>query len=1284
MRILHTADWHLGTFRSPVKDGVNLRTEDTKRCLGELVRMAKEEQPDYSLISGDVFHVGRLWSDRCCEEIITAIHYIRELAAVSKQVVVMRGTPNHDGAGPFNVLSEMFADCRNVHVAITPQVISIDDVDIAVLPGFDRGNYRAKFPGLSSDKENEVFTKELSNIVLGMKAQCDPAKKSILMAHYTVPGCNTESGQTMMLTQFEPIIPQEALMAAGYDLAALGHIHRPQRILSQDWYYSGAINAMNFNDEGQERGFWIHTDMPFGGWNSRFYKTPIREFITFNFTDTDITAINLGHIDEVACNYWRYNGAVQDKIVRIRYRCSGENAKAYKMNEALVERTLLEDGAFMLWENLPDRIDEFTNRTELAKTTDPEENLIKYLEEKQIEPEKVQELVLKARPVIAAAEASMTATVGTGAFEPVEIAVKNYRNYEEETFNFEDITFCTINGQNGAGKSSLFMDAIIDCLFEEPREGILKDDTGKAHWIRNDEKARSGSIMFTFRIGEKKYRVTRTRARSGKGTLNIAEFAEGEWKDRSQERANDTQQEILDILGMDSFTFKSCALIMQDQYGLFLQAKPEERVEVLGTLLGLGVYKIMEKIASDNKEANGKKVRELKKEIEVHIRTTAELGKPDEELEVCRTELAGHESSLQAKIAERDQQKLILANQQEAAERRVKLLASITTLQRKKAATEQNRATQQAIIDSSQIILDEKTEIEEKVSQHKSLLKRESELAGKSALYSSKKQEAENLAKQAVTEQKTIDAYKARIEQKKRELSLAQPTDQDSVVKEKAELYARKKTELDEMQEKAVVYQKAKTEHAAAVFRHDEITRKFDTEKQSADEQKRVLEKKVEILSESGCVDIDHAHCKFLQDAIEAKEELAALDGIYADIADRRETELAKSKLEVDEKLSAMNAIEFDAEVLSTLQKECAALLPYVSQLEVIKQREGKIALLEADIKHLQSNILEAEKRLAEVKTEGMVAEKERDLYADAFSIHVKVQSEIVSLEPWLEKEKQLPVAEERKLTAKNRVLELTEELLSIDTDIAEKQTEADKELLAMSGMEELTGIVAKMNADVEDLNALVKEKQMEIGALQQKADQAARLKKEIASLQEKQTEYADETFDYETLKTAFSQSGVPHQIIRSIIPQLTATSNTILGQMTGGKMGVEFRLERMQKSGKEKVSLDIFIEEYGKSVLPYLSKSGGEKVKSSLSVILALAEIKSSSAGIQLGMLFIDEPPFLDGDGIQAYCDALETIQSRYSNIKIMAITHDPTMKARFPQNLDVVKTENGSKVIY
>ena len=326
MKILHTADWHLGKFRSPVKDGVNLRTLDTKRCMDELVRVATEEKPDYTLVSGDIFHVGKLWSDRCCGDIVTAVHYIKELAAVSKQVVVMRGTPNHDGEGQFNVLSVMFADAPNVHIAVKPEVISFDDVDVAVIPGFDRGVFRANHPGLANDKENEVITNELSNIVTGLKAQCSPEKKSVLMAHYTVPGCNAESGQTMMLTQFEPIIPQEALMAAGYSLVALGHIHRPQKIM-HDWYYSGAINAMNFNDEGQERGFWIHNWNEIGTWQSFFYPTPIREFATIELNNDDITQINMQAIEFVAAEKWK--GRIDNKIVRVRYNCTEENRKAY-------------------------------------------------------------------------------------------------------------------------------------------------------------------------------------------------------------------------------------------------------------------------------------------------------------------------------------------------------------------------------------------------------------------------------------------------------------------------------------------------------------------------------------------------------------------------------------------------------------------------------------------------------------------------------------------------------------------------------------------------------------------------------------------------------------------------------------------------------------------------------------------------------------------------------------------------------------------------------------------
>lgn len=56
MKVLHTADWHIGQFKGPVEDGVNLRSLDTVKCLEYMVEKAREEHPDLVCISGDVFH----------------------------------------------------------------------------------------------------------------------------------------------------------------------------------------------------------------------------------------------------------------------------------------------------------------------------------------------------------------------------------------------------------------------------------------------------------------------------------------------------------------------------------------------------------------------------------------------------------------------------------------------------------------------------------------------------------------------------------------------------------------------------------------------------------------------------------------------------------------------------------------------------------------------------------------------------------------------------------------------------------------------------------------------------------------------------------------------------------------------------------------------------------------------------------------------------------------------------------------------------------------------------
>lgn len=246
MKILHTADWHIGQFKGPVVDGVNLRSQDTVKCLEYMVQVAIEEKPDIVCVSGDIFHQEQVGPVRYSDEMITATNIITSLAHFSKYVIVMRGTPNHDGAAQFRVLERMLLNIRNVDVVTEPGVIKTPWADIACLPGFDKQEFRAKFPGLSADEENLAWTKYISDMVFALRAECE--KTPILMAHYTVPGCNMESGQTSFFTNFEPVIPREALMAARYEAVLLGHIHRPQIIEGLE-YHGACVPWTEFNQK---------------------------------------------------------------------------------------------------------------------------------------------------------------------------------------------------------------------------------------------------------------------------------------------------------------------------------------------------------------------------------------------------------------------------------------------------------------------------------------------------------------------------------------------------------------------------------------------------------------------------------------------------------------------------------------------------------------------------------------------------------------------------------------------------------------------------------------------------------------------------------------------------------------------------------------------------------------------------------------------------------------------------------------------------------------------------
>lgn len=1276
MKILHTADWHIGKFPGPVDNkGNNQREYDTYACIDYMADYARNKLPDLILISGDIFHQARVWADRGIDEVQTAIHVISSLSDAAP-VVVMRGTPNHDGAEQFHALQSYFENSPDVYVVTEPKTIQVAGINVSCLPGFDRGVFRAKYPGLSKEDECQVFTQEISKIVLGLRAQCQPGLKSVLMAHYTVPGCNTESGQTQFFSQFEPVLMPETLDTAGYDLVALGHIHRPQQLEScRNTFYCGSINAMNFNDEGQQRGFYIH-DLDAG--THDFITTPARQFETFRFTQTDIDGINAGAIADVANNYF---GSVKGEIVRVLYSCSESAHKAF--NRAVLEDRLYQDGAFWVSSIEPEKVEIGTNKDELSEKTDPEKNLLHYLKEKGILDEQVASIIEAARPIIEDAMEGNMAARYTGAFVPMDISVKNYRNYEEESFDFTDISFCTINGINGAGKSSLFMDAILDCLFEEPREGDL---TG---WIRADEKAHSGSICFTFSIGEHVFRVTRTRTKSGKATLNISEAVNGEWRDRSREKIKDTQSVIENVIGMDSLTFRSCALIMQDQYGLFLQASKEDRMTILGNILGLSVYEDMAKLAKDEVTDTNREIAQ-KKAVITNLSENGRIAEHHQSITDVINQLEIDSASAKKELDEatkrKDAEILKLAQCKEAAERKRKIDAEYQDVTLKMGTLSKNVLEEKAIVEDADKILSaaatihaEAARLPKLTEQEKTLLQQQATLKTKcEATAALKSQLAQNKAKaeQLLRDKERTDNN---ILQRGREWQEA------NACKEDAAAYAAIQPQISEMENREKEYREAKSRLDTTKSAFIDVKSSFDIEAARRKQRVEHLQSRAKLLKDSQCVDPENAQCRFLADAKAAKKELETYVPQCTTWKNEQLNALGKNQEQINVLTSALNAVGYNADTLTQLRQRADSLRAKADMYkqaalydEMLKSEKQAAEKIETDITVTNADIAKLQKQLSDSENlDSSLTEIDKQLFT--------LKASIMDAHQWIEKEKKLPAAEERKKAAEKRIGELNKEVSECSTKQLALKQESNKMLAGLEDEGDLSRKAGSAMIDVKIAQDKLNELNKSLGVYEEQLRLNEKTQEEIKRQQKQVNMLAQESETFSILKSAFSQDGIPHNIIKSMLPMLTSTANTILGQMTGGRMGMEFITDKVLKSNskKEVATLDIIINEYGKDSLPYLSKSGGEKVKASLSAVLSLAEIKSSQAGIQLGMLFIDEPPFLDADGIQAYCDALQTIQSRYSSLKVMAITHDPEMKSRFPQSIDIVKDASGSHVL-
>lgn len=1256
IKILHTGDIHLGDLAGPTKDGENLRRLDTLKCMDRIVETARAEGPHLSIIAGDLFNRSRVWADTALDDVNDALErFIRPLCEYSDAVVLLFGTMNHDNPRAFEVIRKAAADLDNLHIYTTPTLetlsVSGEAVDIVAVPGFDKARLRLFCPGADKETENRNATALVNDIILGLASKLDHKAPAILVSHYTVSGSEADNGSTFLAGQDVVILPS-TIDAAGVDLACFGHIHKPQKLVSTTpAYYCGSPNQLTFNDEGTEHGFWMHTIQEEIVY-SAFIRTPERRHFTLKMSEKDVT-------DFISSGEYSPPEAAAGAVVRVRYTCTPEQDKA--MNRAALQKLLTDAGAFYAAEIIPENIEDLDAKDNLTEHDGPAECLSRWMELNEVSGEKAARLMELAVPIIKQADDGRDDGKNAGAFTPRTIEVKNYRSYTEASFDFEPVHMAMVNGQNGVGKSSMFMDAIADCLYEQTR----KEDIGG--WVRDGTK--SGAITFAFSMGGQDYRVIRTRTKAGRGTLALQRYdAESEaWADESDTTMKLTQAKIERLLGMDCNTFCSIALIRQDAYGLFLDADSDRRMEVLSSLLGLDIYTRMEDIARSFATEQRRKIAALKERITIlgeQISAKAELLEQDAALAAEAEEeektIAACEAELKT-LEQAEAMALEIARQAEAKEAQAR--EYIADCNRKGAELSGLKVEYSNALEAKNGV-EAAREAAEKVKAARLKIQ---ELTPQAELERELLSERVRLNNEAAEARRRIIGYRADIGQYK------------SIIDRKAEIEAAQAALADltphlqaahlrmaEAQKTAEAKRKAK----AAVDGHVADSRVRIGELEA---RLKAAQAEAGKLEDSGCPNPGTATCKFLVSAVAAQAAIPELSTVLEQtkIDDRAKyAELMDAYNEAKAKDEAMGDPAAEIMELSATERkyrEVADLAPRLAAAQ------AGIEKIESSISNEQGKAEQAEARVHEIDTELATL-------AVALEEYRAARETVAANE---HKADMLAVCEAAAAKAEALAPQI-ERLQSDMAELMEKSSQAEKE----AG--EIRARIPASTGDPDGLRLIVKTHRQTVtnyatlrGEISAKLKAITKAEAQTAELRREVEAVGVTLNDYTTLVQAFGIDGIQYMIIRGVVPEIMRQSNDILTAMTGGRMAVDFRTEREQKSTKAIVnSLEVWINTITGGTRPYQSHSGGEKVKIALAVTLGLADVKARRAGIQLGMLFIDEPPFLDADGTEAYADALVSMAARNPNMRILAISHDPTMKARFSQNIIVTAGEDGSTV--
>lgn len=246
MILLHTSDWHIGM---PIGNS-NYR-EDQLFFMEELLRVIRENQVGAVMMAGDVYDSGRVSGEAIDIWNRTATKVCLDCGI---PMIVVAG--NHDSADRLAACRELLEKSQlfisgRLSNPVKPILLDQGRVAVWPLPFFQTDAVCALWGEQGETVRNQ--TQAAAVVLDSIREQMGPYPVNIVVSHAMV--LNAEISDSDRSARIGGATAVPASVFDGFDYAALGHIHKPQRI-NDHVRYSGSPMTYSFGaEENHEKGF---------------------------------------------------------------------------------------------------------------------------------------------------------------------------------------------------------------------------------------------------------------------------------------------------------------------------------------------------------------------------------------------------------------------------------------------------------------------------------------------------------------------------------------------------------------------------------------------------------------------------------------------------------------------------------------------------------------------------------------------------------------------------------------------------------------------------------------------------------------------------------------------------------------------------------------------------------------------------------------------------------------------------------------------------------------------